>query len=278
MILQGKKHSLDLTSPNVMGILNITPDSFSDGSQYQAVDIAIKRAELMIQEGASIIDIGGESTRPGAAFVSENEELERVIPIIEKITQNLDVMVSIDTYKPQVMLEACNAGAELINDIKALQEADALSVAAQTEALVCLMHMQGEPTTMQSAPIYTDLIDEIHSFFQDRIEKAISAGISKDRIILDPGFGFGKTTDQNYQLLANYSKMNFSDSYPWLIGVSRKSMIGNLLNKSVSERLAGSLAAALYSIQQGARIIRVHDVAATVDAIKVFMYAKAFEV
>lgn len=278
MILQGKKHSLDLTSPHVMGILNITPDSFSDGSQYQAVDVAIKRAELMMREGASIIDIGGESTRPGAAFVSENEELERVIPIIEKITQNLDVMVSIDTYKPKVMLEACNAGAELINDIKALQEVDALSVAAQTEALVCLMHMQGEPRTMQSAPIYNDLIDDIHSFFQARIEKAISAGISKDRIILDPGFGFGKTTDQNYQLLANYSKMNFSDSYPWLIGVSRKSMIGNVLSKSVSERLAGSLAAALYSIQQGARIIRVHDVAATVDAIKVFMYAKKFEV
>ena len=277
MILQGKKHRLDLATPQVMGILNITPDSFSDGSKFQTLDLALKHAEQMMQHGASIIDIGGESTRPGAEYVSEQQELDRVVPIIERISNTLDIMISIDTYKPQVMSEACKAGAELINDIKALQEPEALKVAVESEALVCLMHMQGEPRTMQSNPEYCDLLQDIQCFFIERIEASIKAGVLKERIILDPGFGFGKTLDQNYQLLANYQKMEFAEQHPWLIGVSRKSMIGNLLQKPVSERLAGSLAAALYSIQSGARIIRVHDVAETVDAIKVFTYAQSFE-
>ena len=275
MILTGAGRVLDLSQPRVMGILNITPDSFSDGSRFNQLDKALFHAEQMVAEGADIIDIGGESTRPGAAYVPEQEELDRVIPIIEQISQKLDVMISIDTYKPIVMREACRAGAHLINDIKALQEDGALDVAASCNALICLMHMQGEPKTMQQKPAYTDVISEVSSFLNDRISACLTAGITADRLILDLGFGFGKTLEQNYELLGRMSELG--DKFPVLVGMSRKSMIGNLLNCPVNERLFGSIGAALYALMQGARIIRVHDVRATSDAIRVFWHAQQYQ-
>lgn len=275
MILTGCGRELDLSQPRIMGILNITPDSFSDGSRFNQLDSALFHAEKMMEEGAEIIDVGGESTRPGAIYVSEQEEMDRVVPVIEQLAEKLDVMISIDTYKSAVMAAACQAGAHLINDIKALQEPGALKIAAESQALICLMHMQGEPQSMQDHPAYKNVVDEVSLFLNNRVASCLAAGISPEKLILDPGFGFGKTLEQNFELLGRLNEMQ--STYPLLIGVSRKSMIGNLLNRSVDERLAGSIAAALYALAQGARIIRVHDVQATSDAVKVFWRAQQYQ-
>lgn len=263
------KHSLNIELPQVMGILNVTPDSFSDGGKFSRIDFALAQVEKMIADGAVIIDIGGESTRPGAKDVSEKDELERVIPVLKAIKKRFDTIVSIDTSKAVVMSEAITHGAGIINDVRALQNDDCLKVLAQDQSVaICLMHMQGLPRTMQQAPQYNDLIKDIIQFFQQRISACTESGIKKSRLILDPGFGFGKSLDQNYNLLANMSKFQSLD-LPLLAGLSRKSMIGNLLNREVNDRLAGSLATAVIAAQQGAKIIRVHDVKETVDTLKI---------
>jgi len=259
---------LDLEKPQIMGILNVTPDSFSDGGKFTQLDAAMYQVEQMIIDGAKIIDIGGESTRPGASDVSEEDEISRVIPILKAIKQRFGVIVSIDTSKANVMAEAITNGAGLINDVRALQNDGCLTVLAQCDLPVCIMHMQGLPRTMQVSPYYQNLIDDIKAFFQKRIEDCEQAGIEKQRIILDPGFGFGKSLEQNYQLLAQFSDFNSFDM-PLLAGLSRKSMIGNLLNRDVDKRLAGSLTTAVLAAQQGAKIIRVHDVKETMDALKI---------
>lgn len=259
---------VDLSTPQVMGILNVTPDSFSDGGKYTQFDYALEQAEQMIADGATIIDIGGESTRPGAKAVSEHDELARVIPVLKAIKQRFNIVVSIDTSKASVMSAAIDAGADMINDVRALQNDGCLAAIANSNIPVCLMHMQGIPKNMQNSPSYDDVINDIIVFFQQRIDTCISAGIARERLILDPGFGFGKTLEQNFYLLANLSKFN-QLGLPLLAGLSRKSMIGNLLNREVEQRLAGSLATAIIAAQQGAHIIRVHDVQETVDALKV---------
>ncbi|MDX2319003.1 MAG: dihydropteroate synthase [Moritella sp.] len=264
----GSVKILDLTQPIVMGILNVTPDSFSDGGQYHALDAAFKQAEKMVADGAKIIDIGGESTRPGASAVSLEEELIRVIPIIKLISAQLDVVISIDTSKAQVMRQAIAAGAHIINDVRALQEEGALQAAADLAVPVCIMHMQGQPSTMQNAPCYQDVTAEVVAFLQQRIDACIHAGIKREHIILDPGFGFGKTLEQNFQLLADTPVFHQFD-LPVLIGVSRKSMIGNLLHCDESQRLAGGLACASRAATDGAHIFRVHDVRETADVLAI---------
>ncbi|MBA6399585.1 dihydropteroate synthase [Colwellia sp. BRX10-4] len=252
-----------------MGILNVTPDSFSDGGQFSRIDSALRQAEQMIADGATIIDIGGESTRPGAKEVSVKDELARVIPVLKAINARFNIIVSIDTSKAAVMSEGITYGAGIINDVRALQNEGCLTALAQDQGVgICLMHMQGLPRTMQHNPHYVNLIDDITIFFQERILACTQAGINRSRLILDPGFGFGKSLEQNYSLLANMAKFQCLD-LPILAGLSRKSMIGNLLNREINERLAGSLATAIIAAQQGARIIRVHDVKETVDALKV---------
>jgi dihydropteroate synthase len=260
---------LNIETPQVMGILNVTPDSFSDGGQFSRIDAALKQVEQMISDGAAIIDIGGESTRPGAKDVTEQDELDRVIPVLNAIKKRFNVIISIDTSKAKVMSEAIIHGAGIINDVRALQNEGCLKAVAQSQDVaICLMHMQGLPRTMQNSPQYDDLILEITTFFQQRISTCEQAGISASRLILDPGFGFGKSLEQNYSLLANMAKFH-SLNLPLLAGLSRKSLIGNLLNREVNDRLAGSLATAIIAVQQGAKIIRVHDVKETVDALKV---------
>lgn len=259
----------------IMGILNVTPDSFSDGGKFAQIDKALHQVEVMMKGGANIIDIGGESTRPGAADVSEPDEIARIIPVLKAIKARFDVAVSIDTSKAIVMAEAIEQGADLINDVRALQNKNCLAVIAQSNIPVCLMHMQGMPRTMQENPQYTDLITDILSFFNDRINACQEAGINKKRIILDPGFGFGKTLEQNYQLLANLSAFK-SLGLPLLSGTSRKSMIGNLLDRNVSERLPGSLTTAILSVQNGASIVRVHDVKETMDSMKTLAITNKF--
>ena len=260
--------TVDLSSPQVMGILNVTPDSFSDGGKFAHFDHALDQVERMIAAGATIIDIGGESTRPGAKDVSEKDELERVIPVLKAIKQKFDVVVSIDTSKASVMKAAIESGADIINDVRALQNEGCLAVLANSDVPICLMHMQGLPRTMQNEPTYSNVVDDIILFFEQRINACVDAGITKERLILDPGFGFGKTLAQNFHLLANLSAFEKLDC-PILAGISRKSMIGNLLNRDVEQRLAGSLSTAIVAVQQGAKIIRVHDVEETVDAIKI---------
>ncbi|WP_371189595.1 dihydropteroate synthase [Thalassotalea maritima] len=260
--------SLPLDTPQVMGILNVTPDSFSDGGRYKAIDSALSQVEKMVRDGATIIDVGGESTRPGAADVALAEELSRTIPVIEAITQRFDVIVSIDTSKSDVMKQAIGAGAGLVNDVRALQNPGCVEAVAASDVAVCLMHMQGLPRTMQHNPQYDDVVTDIIGFFEQRINVCKHAGIDKQRIILDPGYGFGKTLEQNYQLLARQNEL-LGLGLPILSGISRKSMIGNLLNRDVSERMAGSLSAAVIAAMHGARIIRVHDVKETVDALAV---------
>jgi dihydropteroate synthase len=252
----------------VMGILNITPDSFSDGGQYAVIDQAIRQAETMLLEGASIIDIGGESTRPGAKAVDEAQELCRVIPVIEALKQRFDCAISIDTSKAAVMSEAVAAGASMINDVRGLAALGCIETAARLNVPVCLMHMQGEPRTMQHEPSYEDVVDDIKMFFQQRIERCLKAGIKKHNICIDPGFGFGKTLTQNFQLLNRLDEFH-ALGYPLLVGMSRKSMIGNLLNNSVEQRLTGSVSCAVIAAMKGAGIIRVHDVKPTVEAIKI---------
>lgn len=251
-----------------MGILNVTPDSFSDGGQHNTVINAVKHGRKMIAGGASFIDIGGESTRPGAPLVGEQEELDRVIPVIEQLACENEVVISVDTSKAAVMKAAVEAGASLINDVRALTEPGAIEVAAACDVPVCLMHMKGQPDNMQNAPTYDDVVDEVINFLLGRIDACKQAGIDDSQIMLDPGFGFGKQLDHNYQLLAELGRINHL-GYPLLIGMSRKSMIGDLLNKPVDKRMAGSIALATIAAQAGAKIIRVHDVDETVDAVKI---------
>ncbi|BCK62065.1 dihydropteroate synthase [Aeromonas caviae] len=267
MQLTSKGLSLSLERPHVMGILNVTPDSFSDGGHFNQLERAMTHARQMVAEGATLIDIGGESTRPGAPDVSEQEELDRVIPVVERMVAELEVMISLDTSKAAVMREGCAAGAHLINDVRALLEPGALAAAAVADVPVCLMHMQGQPRTMQAEPYYDDLLGEVRAFFDERIAACLAAGIEREQLLLDPGYGFGKTLAHNYQLLAQQEKL-LDYQLPLLVGMSRKSMIGNLLGCPVDERLAGSLACALIGMQRGARIIRVHDVRATMDALR----------
>ena len=259
---------LNIEIPQVMGILNVTPDSFSDGGHFNRLDKALNQVEQMITDGAKIIDVGGESTRPGAKDVAEKDEISRVIPVLKAIKQRFNIIVSIDTSKANVMKEAIEHGAGLINDVRALQNDGCLTAVAQSDVALCLMHMQGLPRTMQSSPRYDDLITDITVFFEERIIACQQAGITIQRLILDPGFGFGKTLDQNFKLLAQMEKLNGLE-LPILAGLSRKSMIGTLLNTEVNERLAGSIATAIIAAQNGAKIIRVHDVKETVDALKI---------
>ncbi|ELM3719257.1 dihydropteroate synthase [Aeromonas hydrophila] len=267
MQLTSKGLSLSLERPHVMGILNVTPDSFSDGGHFNQLERAMTHARQMVAEGATLIDIGGESTRPGAPDVSEQEELDRVIPVVGRMVAELEVMISLDTSKAAVMREGCAAGAHLINDVRALLEPGALAAAAVANVPVCLMHMQGQPRTMQAEPHYDDLLGEVRAFFDERIAACLAAGIEREQLLLDPGYGFGKTLAHNYQLLAKQEKL-LDYQLPLLVGMSRKSMIGNLLGRPVDERLAGSLACALIGMQRGARIIRAHDVRATMDALR----------
>lgn len=257
-----------LSKVKVMGILNVTPDSFSDGGQFTCFDSALKQVDQMILNGVDIIDIGGESTRPGAVDVSVKDEISRVIPLLKVIKSRFDIDVSIDTSKAEVMEEAISYGADMINDVRALQNNGCLDIVAQSEIEVCLMHMQGMPRTMQENPQYNDIIGDILEFFRQRIQVCEESGISKERLILDPGFGFGKTVEHNYEALARFDEFS-ALGLPVLAGISRKSMIGNLLKRDVNERLAGSLAAAIVAVQQGASIIRVHDVKESADALNI---------
>ncbi|WP_341503365.1 dihydropteroate synthase [Gallaecimonas sp. GXIMD4217] len=255
--------------PQVMGIINVTPDSFSDGGRFQGRDAALAQAERLVAEGAHWLDIGGESTRPGAAEVSVEDELARVIPVLEAVKARFDVKVSIDTSKPEVMGAALAAGADMINDVRALQQPGALAAVADSDALICLMHMQGQPRTMQQAPQYQDVVKEVAAFLGERIRACEAAGIERQRLLLDPGFGFGKTLQHNYQLLNRLRDLRVME-LPLLVGLSRKSMIGGLLGRDTDQRLAGSLAGALIAAQHGADIIRVHDVQATMDVLRVW--------
>lgn len=273
-LIAGTKR-LALSAPIVMGILNVTPDSFSDGGQYSSYELACQHADDMVAQGAGMIDIGGESTRPGAAEVSLADELARVIPLVKYVAAHHDVWISVDTSKPEVMRQAVAAGAHLINDVRALMEPGALQAAAELQVPICLMHMQGEPKSMQFAPTYHNVIEEVSAFLTERIEACLRAGIPRELLILDPGFGFGKSLEHNYELLAKLDCFAQFD-LPILIGLSRKSMIGNLLAKPTSERLAGSLAGAMIAAQKGAHIIRVHDVTETVDMLKVLQATQAY--
>ena len=265
---------LELSEPVIMGIVNVTPDSFSDGGQFFNTTAALNHAIQLLDEGATILDIGGESTRPGAPDVSLEDELQRVIPLINAIREQSDCVISIDTSKAEVMRQAIEAGADIVNDVRALQEPGAIEVVAQyPDVVVCLMHMQGQPRSMQNAPHYDDLASEINDFFNQRIAACEAAGIKQSQLILDPGFGFGKTLKHNYQILAqfnDYAQLGL----PLLAGLSRKSMIGNLLNRDTKDRLAGSLAGALIAAQNGAHIIRVHDVKETADVLGVYQACK----
>ena len=266
LVAQGS--TLDLSHPHVMGILNVTPDSFSDGGTHNTLVEAVKHANLMINAGATIIDIGGEATRPGAADVSVEEELARVIPTVEAIAQRFEVWISVDTSKPEVIRESARVGAHIINDIRSLTEPGALEAAAETGLPVCLMHMQGQPKTMQDAPKYADVFVDVERFFIEHIVRCERAGIAKDKLLLDPGFGFGKNLSHNYELLARLGEFQHF-GLPLLVGMSRKSMVGQLLNVGPTERLNGSLACAVIAAMQGAQIIRVHDVKETVEALRV---------
>ena len=263
------KHTLDLSRPRVMGVLNRTPDSFSDGGAFTDLDAALRQALRMGEEGAAIIDIGGESTRPGSAAVSAQQELDRVIPLIERLASESEVPISIDTSKPEVMRVAVSAGAVMINDVYALRLPGALEVARDCAVTVCLMHMQGEPRSMQQHPEYVDVVTQVKQFLEERARVCESAGILRKRLLIDPGFGFGKTLTHNLNLLRHLDEFT-SLGLPLLVGLSRKSMIGMLLGDvPVTERLHGSMAAALLSVLHGANIIRTHDVRPTVDALKI---------
>ena len=259
---------LQLDVPAVMGILNVTPDSFSDGGRFVGRDAAVRRAETMARDGAHIIDIGGESTRPGAADVSEQEELDRVIPVIEAVVAAVDAPVSVDTSKPAVMRAAVAAGAAMINDIRALREDGALQAAVALQRPVCLMHMLGQPRTMQQQPEYGDVVADVLEFLLQRVRECVVAGLPEDGIIVDPGFGFGKTPRHNVELLSNLRQLR-STGRPILVGLSRKSTLGELTGRGVEERMPASIAAAVIAVIEGAAIVRVHDVRETVDALRV---------
>ena len=267
---------LDLAHTHVMGILNVTPDSFSDGGRFSQRDAALRHAEAMVLAGATLIDVGGESTRPGARAVSPLEELERVAPVVELIARELDVIISVDTSTPAVMRETARLGAGLINDVRSLQRDGALDAAAATGLPVCLMHMLGEPGDMQDSPHYDDLLGEVSGFLGERMRQCDLAGIPKERIILDPGFGFAKTLQHNLSLFRQMGVL-LDLGCPLLVGVSRKSMIGLALNRPVGERLYGGLALAALAVSKGARILRVHDVAETVDVVRMIEAVEAAE-
>jgi len=273
MILDCAGKPLDISNPQVMGILNVTPDSFSDGGQFIVPELALNQARQMVVDGAAIIDVGGESTRPGAEVVSVDEELARVIPVIEAIHAEIDVPISIDTSKPEVMRAAIIAGAGLINDVQALHVDGALQTAADLDVPVCLMHAQGSPKTMQNAPQYNHVIDEVIEFLLARVAICEKVGITRDRLIVDPGFGFGKRAKHNLQLMKYLNRL-VEQGLPVLVGVSRKSMIGRLLNVSVEERLAASLSLSAIAVWQGAKLIRSHDVRETVQAIMMCNHVK----
>ena len=259
--------TLDLSRPIVMGVLNVTPDSFSDGGRFLPVEAAVAHGLRLVEEGAAIIDIGGESTRPGATPVSVEEELRRVLPVVERLRQETQAVISIDTSKPEVIREAAAAGAGLINDVRALTEPGALEAAAASGSAICVMHMQGDPRTMQRAPSYVDVVKEVKAFLDEHVQRCRAAGVSSDRIVVDPGFGFGKNLEHNLELLRRLRDLQ--GEWPLLVGLSRKSMVGTLTGRSAGERVHGSVALAVIASINGARIVRAHDVAATVDALKI---------
>jgi len=268
LLLDCRGRVLDLSHARVMGVLNVTPDSFSDGGRYADVPAALARAREMVDEGAAVIDVGGESTRPGAAPVGAAEELRRVLPVIEALAAELAVPVSVDTSRPEVMRRAVEAGAALINDVRALRGAGALETAAEAGVPVCLMHMQGEPGSMQADPHYRDVVGEVRAFLEARIDACERAGIPRRCILIDPGFGFGKTVAHNLRLLNQLERVA-AIGLPVLVGLSRKSLIGKILDAPVERRLYGSLAAAVTAVLGGARVVRTHDVRATVEALAV---------
>ncbi|MBV2204941.1 dihydropteroate synthase [Stutzerimonas stutzeri] len=267
---------LDLARPQVMGILNVTPDSFSDGGRYALKDAALKHADSMVRAGATLLDVGGESTRPGARAVSPTEELERVAPVVEAIARELDVVISVDTSTPAVIREVARLGAGLINDVRSLRRDGALDAALDSGLPVCLMHMRGEPGDMQDDPQYTDVTTEVCDFLAQRMAECVAAGIKAERIVLDPGFGFAKTLEHNLSLFRHLERLH-ALGRPLLVGVSRKTMIGKVLGREVNERLYGSLALAALAVAKGAQIIRVHDVAETVDVVRMIAAVQSAE-
>ncbi|MFM7481729.1 MAG: dihydropteroate synthase [Candidatus Methylopumilus sp.] len=272
-MLQLNKHVFDVKRPLIMGILNITPDSFSDGGQYFTLDSALKRAHQMIEEGVDIIDIGGESTRPGSDPVSVDEELKRITPIIEALKKESDIAISIDTYKPEVMKAVIDLDVAMINDVYALSQPGAIDVIKESNVGLCLMHMQGTPKTMQVNPQYSNVVSEVKLFLEARVNHLMLEGIDQSRIILDPGFGFGKTFEHNIELLQHLESFQ-SLKFPLLVGLSRKSFIRKILNGDSDDQLSGSLSAAIFSVIKGAKILRVHDVKATKSALKIFNVAQ----
>lgn len=268
MIIKAKNKSLDLSRPHVMAILNVTPDSFSDGGKFNSIDLALAQVDRMITAGVSIIDVGGESTRPGAPDVSLEEELQRVIPVIKAIREKYDVWISVDTSKAEVMRQAVEAGADLINDVRALQEPGTLEAAAEAKLPICLMHMKGQPRTMQINPQYGDLMEDVSAFLKERIAACEAVGIDKSQLILDPGFGFGKTLEHNYHMLAHLDEFH-QFGLPILAGMSRKSMIFRLLDKPASDCTNASVVCATIAAMKGAQIIRVHDFEETIEAMKI---------
>ncbi len=263
-----KLGSLHLPDVSVMGVLNVTPDSFSDGGRFNSRDAALAQAENLIEEGASIVDVGGESTRPGSSAVGESEEIDRVVPIVEALVSELGATVSVDTTKAAVMRAAVSAGAAMINDVRALQDDGALEAAADLGVPVCLMHMQGQPRTMQQNPEYADVVEDVYAFLEQRLSACEEAGIAKDRVVLDPGFGFGKTVEHNLSLLKHLRRFT-KLGRPVLAGLSRKSTLGHITGREVDARMPASIVTAAIAVDSGASIIRAHDVAETVDAIKV---------
>lgn len=274
--LQIGRHTLQLDRARIMAVLNVTPDSFSDGGRFIGLDAALTQAQRLVEEGADLLDIGGESTRPGAVEVSVDAEIARVVPVIEAIASRFDLPISIDTSKPEVMRAAVAAGAGLINDVNALRAEGALEAAAALKVSVCLMHMQGEPRTMQDAPHYDDVVGEVKRFLADRVLSCQMAGIDKKRIVIDPGFGFGKSLEHNLALLAQLGQFASIEA-PLLVGLSRKRMIGAITGREMDQRAAGSAAAALLAVERGACIVRVHDVAATRDALAMYEALRPFE-
>ncbi|MYN13260.1 dihydropteroate synthase [Pusillimonas sp. TS35] len=267
------RFELGLERPLVMGIVNVTPDSFSDGNAHPDPDSAVRHAFDLIAQGADMLDIGGESTRPGAAPVSVADELARVLPVI-KALRDCGKPLSVDTFKPEVMRAVLDAGADMINDVYGFRQPGAIEAVAGSRCGLCVMHMQGEPKSMQNAPHYENVVREVQQFLHERVATLLLAGIGRERIVLDPGFGFGKTAEQNYTLMRELDAID-AQGLPWLIGVSRKSMIGHVVGREPAGRVAGSIAAALAGVARGARIVRVHDVAATADALKVWHAVQA---
>ena len=266
--------TLDLSRPRIMGVLNVTPDSFSDGGQLYRdgrvdTDVLLARAEQMLAEGADILDVGGESTRPGAVAVSEAEELDRVVTAVEALAQHCDTIISVDTSTPSVMTESARCGAGLLNDVRGFRRPQALQAAADSGLALCVMHMQGEPGTMQTAPAYSDVVQDISEFLSLRLADMGAVGIDLDRVVIDPGFGFGKTAEQNFELLARLEAL-CNQRQPVLVGLSRKSMISSVLDRQPEQRMVASVALALMAVERGARIVRVHDVAATFDALSMW--------